>query len=66
MTHSSGTGNDALATAVFGFFSKCKLRCADTPPFNKDDIVQKSQQLGWAGLVVLVQVAAAGFCSCRF
>jgi hypothetical protein len=57
VVHSPGLGNDALANAIFSFFSKCKLRCADAPPFTKDGIIQTSHQLGWAGLVVVIQVS---------
>jgi hypothetical protein len=56
VVHSPGLSHDALANAIFAFFSKCKLRCADAPPFTKDGIIQTSLQLGWAGLVVVVQV----------
>jgi hypothetical protein len=54
-------GSEALTNAIFSFFTKCKLRCADAPSFSKDDLSRISHESKWAGLVVTILVAS---CSC--
>ena len=52
--HSSGS--EELTNAVFSFFRKCKLRCANAPVVSKDDLSQISRDLKWAGIVVKILV----------
>jgi hypothetical protein len=50
-------GSEELTNAIFSFFMKCKLRCADAPSITKDDLSRISHESKWAGLVVTILVA---------